>query len=61
MILDGRLLAEDDQSVTIAPNPIDTDSRRLLRKSEITSQTLSAVSPMPTGLLDPSPAQGFSI
>lgn len=52
VIMDGRLLAENDQSLTLANNPIDADHRWTVRKREIASQRVSELSPMPAGLLD---------
>lgn len=51
-IHDGRVVAEDTKSVVLAINPVDPDQRRRLPKAEIESQRVSALSPMPPGLLN---------
>src|SRR6185503_5899579 len=51
-IVDGRLVAEDDERLTLANNPIDPDNRWSVRKRDIVSKRVSEVSPMPGGLLD---------
>ena len=50
--MDGRLVAEDDERLTLATNPIDPDNRWTVRKRDISSKRVSDVSPMPAGLLD---------
>ncbi len=52
VIMDGRLIAEDADTLTLATNPIDTDNRSHVRKRDIASQRVSDISPMPAGLLD---------
>jgi len=49
-ILDGRVLAEDAATLTVATNPTDPDRRRRLKRTEVASQRISEVSPMPAGL-----------
>jgi putative heme-binding domain-containing protein len=51
-IMDGRLIAEDDERLTLANNPIEPDNRWTVRKRDIASKRVSDVSPMPGGLLD---------
>ena len=51
-IVDGRILSEDAQSVTVAINPTDPDQRRRVLKAEVAAQRVSELSPMPTGLLN---------
>jgi len=51
-IHDGRIVAEDAKSITLAINPVDPDQRRRILKSEIESQRVSEISPMPGGLLN---------
>jgi putative heme-binding domain-containing protein len=51
-IMDGRLIAEDEERLTLATNPIDPDNRWTVRKRDIASKRVSDVSPMPSGLLD---------
>ena len=51
-ILDGRILAEDAQTLSVVISPIDPDQRRLIKKSEVVTQRVSDISPMPTGLLN---------
>ena len=52
VIREGRLIAEDDVSVTLATNPTEPAERRRVRKSEVASQEISELSSMPSGLLD---------
>ena len=52
VIMDGRLIAEDDERLTLANNPIEPDHRWTVRKRDIASKRVSDVSPMPGGLLD---------
>jgi putative heme-binding domain-containing protein len=54
-ILDGRVVAEDPDTVTVVINPIDPDQQRRVRKAEIIDRRVSDVSPMPVGLVN-----GFS-
>jgi putative heme-binding domain-containing protein len=52
-IFEGRVLAESEQSVTLGIDPLDpTRSQQVIARTEIESRRLSAVSPMPAGLLD---------
>jgi putative heme-binding domain-containing protein len=52
-ILEGRIVGEDANMVLLATNPVDpVDARRRVAKADITSQKVSALSPMPTGLLN---------
>jgi hypothetical protein len=52
VIYEGRIVSEDDQNVVLATNPVDPDDRRRIAKSQLDSQRVSNVSPMPAGLLD---------
>ncbi len=52
VILDGRVVSEDEKSVVMAINPVDPDQRRRVAKSDIASRRVSDVSPMPEGLLN---------
>jgi putative heme-binding domain-containing protein len=52
VILDGHIVSEDESSVSVAINPVDPEQRRRVAKTEIASQRVSAVSPMPEGLLN---------
>jgi len=51
-IYDGRVVSEDTTSLVLAINPADPDQRRRLAKSDLASQRVSEISPMPAGLLD---------
>jgi putative heme-binding domain-containing protein len=51
-ILDGRIAAEDPETVTVVINPVDPDQQRRVRKSEIIERRASDVSPMPAGLVN---------
>jgi putative heme-binding domain-containing protein len=51
-IYDGRLIAEDEASITLATNPVDPDQRRRALKVDIRKRQISSVSPMPAGLLN---------
>jgi putative heme-binding domain-containing protein len=51
-IREGRFIAEDEQTVTLATNPTEPTERWRVRKRDIASQQVSAVSSMPAGLLD---------
>jgi putative heme-binding domain-containing protein len=51
-ILDGRIVAEDATTFSIAINPVDPDQRRRVNKTEIETQRLSAISSMPAGLVN---------
>ena len=51
-IREGRLIAEDGETLTLATNPIDIDNRSTVRKRDIASQRISDLSPMPAGLLN---------
>src|SRR6185436_10719610 len=52
-ILEGRIVEEDSASILLATNPVDpNDARRRLRKTDVASQSVSTLSPMPTGLLN---------
>jgi putative heme-binding domain-containing protein len=51
-IVDGRIVGEDAKAIFLAINPVDPDQRRRVAKSEIASQRVSEVSPMPAGLLN---------
>jgi putative heme-binding domain-containing protein len=50
-IFEGRIGSEDTTSIMLVINPIDPDQRRRIAKSEIASQNVSELSPMPVGLL----------
>jgi putative heme-binding domain-containing protein len=52
VIYEGRIVSEDDQNVVLATNPVDPDDRRRIAKSQLDSQRVSNVSPMPAGLVD---------
>ena len=52
VIREGRLIAEDDAVVTLATNPTEPAERWRVRKKDIASQHISALSSMPSGLLD---------
>jgi putative heme-binding domain-containing protein len=51
-IYDGRIVSEDANSVTVAINPVDPDRHRRLLRTDIASQRVSDISPMPPALLD---------
>jgi putative heme-binding domain-containing protein len=52
-ILEGRLLAEDEQAVTLGLNALDPASApRSVPKASIESRRLSELSPMPSGLVN---------
>jgi putative heme-binding domain-containing protein len=51
-IFDGRIVSEDAKSIALAINPVDPDQRRRIAKSDIATQRVSEVSPMPAGLLN---------
>lgn len=52
IIREGRFIAADDASVTLATNPTEPAERWRVRKSDIASQQISELSSMPSGLLD---------
>ncbi len=52
VILEGRIVDEDDKSVVMATNPVDPDDRRRVDKTQIESRRVSEISPMPERLLD---------
>ncbi len=51
-IIDGRIVSEDKDSISVAINPVDPDQRRRILKNEVVSQKMSDISPMPEGLLN---------
>jgi putative heme-binding domain-containing protein len=51
-IYDGRIVSEDAKSISLAINPVDPDQRRRIAKSDIASQRVSELSPMPEGLVN---------
>ncbi len=51
-IYDGRIVSEDLKSISLAINPVDPDQRRRIAKSDIASQRVSELSPMPEGLVN---------
>jgi putative heme-binding domain-containing protein len=52
-ILEGRIVAEDEKTLLLASNPLDSlDDRRRVAKADIASQKVSALSTMPAGLLN---------
>jgi putative heme-binding domain-containing protein len=51
-IYDGRIVSEDAKSISLSINPVDPDQRRRIAKSDIASQRVSELSPMPAGLLN---------
>ena len=51
-IYDGRIASEDAKSIQLAINPVDPDQRRRIAKSDIASQRVSELSPMPEGLVN---------
>jgi putative heme-binding domain-containing protein len=52
VIREGRFIAEDDTTVTLATNPTEPAERSRVRKTDIASQQISELSGMPSGLLD---------
>lgn len=52
VIHEGRFIAEDERSLTLATNPADPDQRWRVRKNDIALKQISELSTMPTGLLD---------
>lgn len=48
-IYDGRIVSEDAKSISLSINPVDPDQRRRIAKSDIASQRVSELSPMPAG------------
>ncbi|HKQ37835.1 MAG TPA: c-type cytochrome [Verrucomicrobiae bacterium] len=52
MIREGRFIAEDDSSITLATNPTEPNERWRVRKTDLASRQISELSSMPTGLLD---------
>ena len=48
----GRLIAERDNSLLIAPNPYQPTLTRLIQQSDIATRNDSTFSPMPVGLLN---------
>jgi putative heme-binding domain-containing protein len=51
-IHDGRIIAENAKTLTLATNPVDPDSQQRIATSEILSRRVSDVSSMPEGLLN---------
>ena len=51
-IHDGRIVAENAKTVTLATNPVDPDSQQRVAANEILSRRISDVSSMPEGLLN---------
>ena len=51
-ILDGRIVAEEAGTLSIAINPTDPDQRRRVNTADIQTQRVSDVSPMPPGLVN---------
>ena len=51
-ILDGRIVAEDANTLSMVINPIDPDQQRRVNKSEIANRRASEISPMPAGLVN---------
>jgi hypothetical protein len=52
LIHEGRIVGEDEKSVVLAANPIDSDDRRRIAKVQIAAQRVSEISSMPEGLLN---------
>ena len=48
----GRLLSEEGDSITLAPNPFNETYTVKLAKTNVTKRELSPISPMPSGLLN---------
>lgn len=48
----GRVLSEEGDSISLAPNPFNESYTVKLAKSNITKRELSPISPMPSGLLN---------
>ena len=48
----GRVLSEEGDSISLAPNPFNETYTVKLAKSSITKRELSPISPMPSGLLN---------
>jgi hypothetical protein len=52
LIHEGRIVGEDEGSVVLAVNPVDSDDRRRIAKAQIAAQRVSEISSMPEGLLN---------
>ena len=48
----GRVLSEEGDSITLAPNPFNEAYTVILEKTEVLSRGQSPISPMPSGLLN---------
>ena len=51
-IVDGRIVGEDANTLSVAINPVDPDQRHRVNKSEIQTQRVSDISSMPAGLVN---------
>jgi len=51
-IIDGRVVAEDAGTLSISINLVDPDQRRRVKKAEVETQRVSAISSMPAGLVN---------
>jgi putative heme-binding domain-containing protein len=51
-IIDGRIVAEEAGTLSIAINPADPDQRRRVNSADIRTQRISDISPMPAGLVN---------
>lgn len=52
VIVEGRVVAETDTTVTLATNPVDPGARRRVARADIESRRDSSLSSMPEGLLN---------
>jgi putative heme-binding domain-containing protein len=51
-IYDGRVMAENENTVTLALNPVDPDHQQRISKSDIVARRISDISAMPQELLN---------
>jgi len=51
-LIEGRLVAEKDKSLLLAPNPYQPSFTRVIQLSSIATRNDSTFSPMPVGLLN---------
>jgi len=56
-VVSGRPVSGNDESVLVLPDPLSFDTLIEVARDEIEEETLSHVSPMPAGLLDPFTAE----
>ncbi|PYI83903.1 MAG: hypothetical protein DME26_14260 [Verrucomicrobia bacterium] len=52
LIVDGRIVEEDTNTLSIAINPVDPGQCRRVSKADIQTQSVSDISPMPAGLVN---------